>query len=602
MTPPLPPSPPPPVVSLAALFRLRPGPSRIFFALRSALAMGLCALGGWLAGDQGAGLLATLGAFAALYGSGRPYRHRAALLAEIGAGFVVCVVGGVAAASASSVWPGVFVAAGIAFVASFLCSALIVGPPGAFIFALVCAAATNMREQSTHIGAIAAAVAAGAAISWVLQMAGALWRPHWPEENSLEAAAQAVAGYIDATAQGEADLQRHTTALALHEAWLNLVARQPGRAQPDDRLHRLRALSRELHRIFGAAIATAGKADRDPQAAAQARAIAAMAADPPEVPANDALYKPLAYITAREMLAMSLRWGSTPMRIALRVGVAALIAGGIGALMGLDRAYWAIATAVLMLYQGLDLTRAMQRGLERTLGTFAGLGLAAALLAFHPQGLVLAAIVMVLQFAIEMVVIRNYALATVFITPIALVVAEAATPSADIRALLLDRGVDTAVGCLVGLAVLFVTSQRSGGELRAAMEATIAAARVLLPLLAAGNVTSANARRARVNLRNAAVDMMLHYEAQTGAGGRAREEADRLWPAIVAAQRLAFRILAACWELEASGERALGPDEAARLDKNLREIDADAPPPAPDGFLATEMATLRTALATARVT
>ena len=39
-------------------------------------------------------------------------------------------------------------------------------------------------------------------------------------------------------------------------------------------------------------------------------------------------------------------------------------------------------------------------------------------------------------------------------------------------ALLLDRGVDTAVGCLVGLAVLFVTSQRGGGELRAAMGAT----------------------------------------------------------------------------------------------------------------------------------
>ena len=166
-------------------------------------------------------------------------------------------------------------------------------------------------------------------------------------------------------------MQRHTTALALHEAWLNLVARQPGRARPNDRLHRLRALSRELHRIFGAAIATAGRADRGPQAAAQARAIAAAVADPPDVPANDALYKPLAYITAREMVAMSLRWSSTPMRIAMRVAVAALIAGGIGALMGLDRAYWAIATAVLMLYQGLDLTRAMQRGLERTLGTFA---------------------------------------------------------------------------------------------------------------------------------------------------------------------------------------------------------------------------------------
>lgn len=596
MTHPLPPSPPPPAVSLAALFRLRPGPSRVFFGLRAALAMGVCALGGWLAGDQDAGLLATLGAFAALYGSGRPYRHRAALLAIIGAGFVACVVGGVMAAASSSVWPGVLLASAIAFAAAFLCSALIVGPPGAFIFALVCAAATNMHGQATHVGAIAAAVAAGAAVAWVLQMAGALWRPRWPEETSLQAAATAVAAYAESAHGAEADAQRHATALALHEAWLNLVARQPGRALPNDRLHRLRALSRDLHRIFGAAIAGAGGG----QAAAQARAIGASVADPPPVPADDSLYKPLAYIRSREMLAMSLRPGSTPMRIALRVGAAALISGALGAAMGLDRAYWAIAASVLVLYQGLDLTRAVQRGLERTLGTFAGLGLAAILLSVRPQGLALVAVIMVLQFAIEIVVVRNYALATIFITPIALVLAEAATPAGDIAELLIDRGVDTAIGCAVGLAVLFATSQRSGARLRGALGATIAAARAVLPMLASGNVTNAPARRARIKLRNAAVDMMLLYDEQTGTGGRAREEADRLWPATVATQRLAFRILAACWELEASGTRAIGGQDAEALDAALQEIETDGPPRPAQAFLSAEIATLRSALRDAR--
>ncbi len=579
------------------MFRLRPGPNRVYFGLRAALAMGLCAIAGWLADNQGAGLLATLGAFAALYGNGRPYRHRAALIAVIGMGLAVSVVGGAAAATASSAWPGVLVAAGIAFVAAFLCSALIVGPPGAYLFALACAAGTHMHGQAAHLGAIGAAVAAGAAVAFVVQMAGALWRPRWPEENSLQAAAQAVATYAGIANGAQADLQRHATALALHEVWLNLVARQPGRAQPNDRLHRLRALSRELHRIFGAAIAGADHT----QAVAQARAIAALAKDPPPVPADDALYKPLSYITAREMLAMSLRPGSTPMRIALRVGAAALISGGIGALIGLDRAYWAIAASVLMLYQGLDFTRAMQRGLERTLGTFVGLGLAAVLMSARPHGLVLAAIIMILQFLIEIVVVRNYALATVFITPIALVIAEAGTPAGDIGALLVDRGVDTAIGCAVGLVVLFATSHRSGARLRNALDSTIAAARSLLPILASGDVTNAAARRARARLRNAAVDMMLLYEEQTGTGGRAREEADRLWPATVAAQRLAFRILAACWDLEASGAPALAPDEAALLDVALSTVDADGAGEIPGGFLSGELATLRVALRDARV-
>ena len=583
------------------MFRMRPGPTRFYFAVRAALAMGLCAFTGWLLNAEPMGLLATLGAFAALYGSGRPYRHRAALLAVIGAGFVVCVAGGVWAAGAASVWPGVLLAAAIACVAAFFCSALNVGPPGAYLFTLACAAGTNMHALASHAGIVAVCVGAGAVVAWVLQMAGALWRPRWPEEKSLQAAANSVAAYVDASKDSEADLQRHATALALHEAWLNLVARQPGRAQPNDRLHRLRALSRELHRIFGAAIATAGSADRDPDATAKARAIAGAAEAPPPVPADDALYKPLTYITSREMLSLSLRPGSTPMRIALRVGAAALISGGIGASFGLDRAYWAIAASVLMLYQGLDVTRALQRGVERTLGTLVGLVVAAGLLSAHPGGLALAALVMALQFVIELVVARNYALATVFITPIALVLAEAANPSLDIRTLLIDRGVDTLIGCGVGLAVLYASARRSDRELRGAMDATLAAARDLLPMLAAGAVTGADARHARSRLRNAAVDMMLLYEEQTGNGGRARTEADRLWPAVVAAQRLAFRILAACWELEATGEKALSPHEVDVLVSALRGLDAEGPAAAPDGFLWSEIATLRAALASARV-
>ena len=598
MTKPLPSSPPPPAVSFAALFRLRPGPSRVYFGVRAALAMGLCAGVGWWSGHEGMGLLATLGAFTALYGSGRPYRHRASLLAAVGAGLVVCVAGGVAAAGAATVWPGLLLASAVACLAAFLCSALIVGPPGAYLFTLACAAGVNMHAQASHPGVVAACVAAGAAVAWVLQMAGAVWRPRWPEEKSLQAAANAVAAYIEASIDGDADLQRHATALALHEAWLNLVARQPGRAKPDGRLHRLRALSRELHRLFGAAIATAGSSDRDAQAAAKARAIAKQAIDPPPVPPEDALHKPLAFISSREALAMSLRGGSTPMRIALRVGAAALIAGGFGALMGLDRAYWAIAASVLMLYQGLDLTRALQRGLERTLGTFSGLVLAAGLLVLHPQGLALVAIIMALQFAIELVVIRNYALATLFITPIALVLAEAANPSADIGALLFDRGVDTFIGCVVGLAVLYATTRRSGNHLRRAMDATIDVARKLLPMLAESKVTSSAARQARSRLRNAAVDMMLLYEEQTGNGGRAREEADRLWPAVVAAQRLAFRILAACWEQEATGAGYLDASEAQRLDDVLRKItqSTDNAAPCENAFLWPEVETLRAAL------
>ena len=580
------------------MFRLRAGPKRLSFATRAAAAMGICVLAGWLANDQPAGLIATLGAFAALYGSGRPYRNRAILIALISVGLVFCVACGVVAAAASP-WLSVSLAAFVAFGASFLCSALNVGPPGAYLFTLACAAATNMRGEIAYLGRIAFLVAAGGAAAWVLQMAGVLWRPRGPEERALANAANAIADFIGAAARGHADLQRHATAVVLHEAWLTLVARQPAHAKPDGTLHRLRALSRKLHRLFGQAITTAGAGAGDAiAAAADARAVAAKASNPPPVGDDDALHRPLAYIGAREALAMSMRPGATPLRIALRVGAAALISGAIGASMGLDRAYWAIAASVLMLYQGLDWTRALQRGLERTLGTFTGLALAAGLLTIRPHGLALVGLVMGLQFLIELVVVRNYALATVFITPIALIVAEAANPTIDVATLLIDRGLDTFIGCAVGLAVLFVTSRRHGERLQDALDRSIAAARALLPRLADGDVTSAPARIERQTLRNSAVDLILHYEDQAGASGRGREEADRLWPAIVAAQRLAFRILAACWHVEAGGSKPVDSDTAAALDRQLKAIRQNRPSPQrqPSEFLSQELAALEEAL------
>ena len=75
-----------------------------------------------------------------------------------------------------------------------------------------------------------------------------------------------------------------------------------------------------------------------------------------------------------------------------------------------------------MLHQGFDWVRTVQRSLERLTGTWIGLGLAAIVLAAHPRAFGLALTVAALQFVIELCVVRNYALAVVFITPIALTV------------------------------------------------------------------------------------------------------------------------------------------------------------------------------------
>ena len=69
--------------------------------------------------------------------------------------------------------------------------------------------------------------------------------------------------------------------------------------------------------------------------------------------------------------------------------------------------------------------RALQRGLERTVGTILGLIVAAVLTWLHPGGLALVGSIVVLQFAGQLFARSNYAFAVFFFTPMALLMATA---------------------------------------------------------------------------------------------------------------------------------------------------------------------------------
>ena len=136
----------------------------------------------------------------------------------------------------------------------------------------------------------------------------------------------------------------------------------------------------------------------------------------------------------------------------VRDAVAVVPAGALAVLAGIGHPYWAMVAAVAPLtVRGMSgqLTRAV----HRVGGTLVGLLPAAALLALDLRGVGLVALVAVLQFVTELLVGRNYGLALLAITPLALLMGQAAhrVPAAG---LLVDRGVETVLGSVVGVAVL----------------------------------------------------------------------------------------------------------------------------------------------------
>ncbi|MCM3514303.1 FUSC family protein [Nocardioides sp. P86] len=138
-------------------------------------------------------------------------------------------------------------------------------------------------------------------------------------------------------------------------------------------------------------------------------------------------------------------------RHALRAALGVALAGALATATGIGHPYWAMVSAVVPLAARDPRAQAV-RGLHRLLGTGVGLLVAAALLGLDLEGLGLVLVVVALQVTAELLVGRNYALALVAITPLALLMVHLASP-VPVGTLLLDRAVETLLGVAVGLAV-----------------------------------------------------------------------------------------------------------------------------------------------------
>ncbi|MCE3550350.1 FUSC family protein [Pseudonocardia sp. RS11V-5] len=163
--------------------------------------------------------------------------------------------------------------------------------------------------------------------------------------------------------------------------------------------------------------------------------------------------------------------------IVLEVLLACAVTAPLAVLLGVDHVYWALVAAVVPLSVTGSRAR-VNRGVMRIGGTLGGLAVAAALLALHLPGWAIVVAAVALQTAAELLVMRNYAVALLFITPLALVVGTTMHP-VPTGTLLTDRLVATVAGVLVALAVLGLRARRR--RRRTAPAPSAAASCVLAP-------------------------------------------------------------------------------------------------------------------------
>lgn len=137
---------------------------------------------------------------------------------------------------------------------------------------------------------------------------------------------------------------------------------------------------------------------------------------------------------------------------AVVIGLCVGLSLAIAQVLQLPRPYW-VPVSCLAVIQGASLRAVWNRQAQRILGTGVGLLVSWGLLLLLPRtpwSISLA--MMALTFVIEMTVVRHYGIATVFITPLTILLAEAATLGHGSASPLIGaRFVDTLLGCGVGL-------------------------------------------------------------------------------------------------------------------------------------------------------
>jgi hypothetical protein len=136
----------------------------------------------------------------------------------------------------------------------------------------------------------------------------------------------------------------------------------------------------------------------------------------------------------------------------LRAGTVAALGGGVALIVDVERGYWIVCAGLAVVGAGQLSRVVLKRGVERAAGTVVGAGVYAGIALLAPGGFVLAAILAALQFVVELLVVRFYGIALVFITPLALTIAGVAVDTTDPFVVVGERVVDTFVG--VGVAVV----------------------------------------------------------------------------------------------------------------------------------------------------
>ncbi|SED81309.1 Uncharacterized membrane protein YccC [Arthrobacter alpinus] len=446
-------------------FSMRPADAIFTTAIKVGIAATLVLIAGGLAGQPQLAGMAALGALTSAFGRYQPYRRLGRMMGIVGVGMIVAMaIGVLLGATGVPMALQIVILSLLAGLASHVFTAFRISGPGAVILVFAAGAGSGYAHSFADVAPPIIAVAIGVVVGWFAAMAPVVWVPLAP---SRLAVARGIAAVVS-LGTDDAGPRRAAAAAALRSARDSVTVSAGSLRENSSRSRRLHQDADHLHLLLDDAEATLALFDVPgsgshadaltlltqhelelrkvrgiPKVSLRQTGAASTAGENP--PSSRGTTPPAFWAAARCEFA-----SRSSFHQALRMAIAAALSGWVAVALGLGHPLWATMGAIAAL-QGLNYASTVQRSIQRLVGNVVGAAVAVVLLSLSLGFWPSVALVVLFQVLAELLVLKNYTLTTIAVTPMALIMTGLGTHLGPDAAL--SRVADTLVGVVIGTLV-----------------------------------------------------------------------------------------------------------------------------------------------------
>lgn len=572
-------------------FKLNKNPFPWEKAISAAVCGGFPVLIGILLNQTRFGLLSAIGGFTYLYVFNEPYAERVKKIFFIAIGITLSVGLGTLVAQYPVLI--ILIVGLIGAIATFIFGILKIPGPAAVFFVLSFTMTTGIKINQSEIPIFIGVVFASSMFSWLVSMIGYFFKPYGSELKKIKGLYRTLAEFAEAIGSEDISNIRNRTVNALKESEEILVIGYiPWKIS--FLFNRLFLLNQHANKIFLEMLELHSNSKsklpkeliymiKKLEIGIDLKDEEIIKIERPNNELDESYHKlleiiydieaimniPLKYIghsikISKPSLTMkfikSFNKDSIVFVNSIRYGIVLSISAIVAFEFSFTRPYW-ITLSCAAVMCGSTIMATFHRAIQRLVGTIIGILLAIVILSFHPEGLMIVVVNMCLTGLIELAISRNYALAAIFITPNALLIAENSTQIYNVTYFATARITDIAVGAAIGLIGTYIIGRKSASSrLPDLMVKLLRSHARMLVFLASNNESDTNLINEKMEID--LINFKMAYNTALGEIPNNEEMLEMMWPAFFSLEHISFLLSQYCTE---KGQLNLPDEELAQV-------------------------------------